>query len=60
MKSDYQKMIDAYPEAKECLPRLLREVRRAIAKDGPHQRQPGVLEAFDAACDELGVPFISP
>lgn len=56
----YQSMVDAYPESEECLPRFLTDLRRAIAKDGPHQRPPGALEAFDEACDLLGVPFIKP
>ena len=58
--SRYQRMVDAYPESGECLPRLLTDLRRAIAKDGPHQRPPGALEAFDEACEALGVPFIEP
>jgi hypothetical protein len=39
---------------------LLRKLRRTIAKDGPHQRPAGSLEAFDEACDKLGIPFIEP
>ena len=56
----YQSMVDAYPESKDCLTRFLTDLRRAIAKDGPHERTPGALEAFDEACDLLGVPFIEP
>ena len=56
----YKDFLRAYPEATECLPRFLRDLRRTIAKDGPHERPPGALEAFDAACETLGVPFIDP
>lgn len=56
----YDSWLDAYPESKGCLPRFLTDLRRTIAKDGPHQRPPGALEAFDEACNELGVPFIEP
>lgn len=56
----YDEFLRAYPEASECLPRVLRYIRRAIAKDGPHERPEGALEAFDKACEDLGVPFISP
>ncbi len=59
-ESRYDSFVDAYPESTECLPRFLRDLRRAIAKDGPHERPPGALEAFDEACDLLGVPFIEP
>lgn len=58
--SRYAEYVRAYPEAVECLPRFLRALRRAVAGDGPHDRVPGALEAFDAACDVLGVPFIAP
>lgn len=56
----YERAVEAHPESKDCLPRFLTALRRAIAKDGPHQRTPGALEAFDEACDLLGVPFIEP
>lgn len=56
----YEEFLKAYPKSEECLPRLLRDLRRAIAKDGPHERLAGALEAFDKACNLLGVPFIPP
>ena len=56
----YEQFLDAYPESSECLPRFLTDLRRAIAKDGPHERPSGALEAFDEACDLLGVPFLKP
>lgn len=56
----YESFLAAYPKSEECVVRLLRDLRRAIAKDGPHERPPGALEAFDEACDELGIPFIDP
>lgn len=56
----YEQFLDAYPEAAECLPRFLTDLRRAIAKDGPHERPAGALEAFDEACNLLGVPFLEP
>lgn len=39
---------------------FLTELRRTIAGDGPHCRPPGALEAFDKACNALGVPFLEP
>jgi len=59
-KPRYDQFVEAYPEARECLPRFLRDLRRAIAKDGPCERAPGSLEVFDEACDALGVPFLEP
>ena len=59
-KTDYEETIAAYPESDEALPRFLTRLRRALAGDGPHDREPGTLEAFDAACDALGVPFLEP
>ena len=56
----YDSYITAYPDSEDCLYRFLVQLRRAIAKDGPHQRPPGALEAFDEACNQLGVPFIEP
>jgi hypothetical protein len=56
----YEGFLKAYPESEECVPRLLRDLRRMIAKDGPHERPAGALEAFDEACELLGVPFIEP
>lgn len=58
--TEYEELLKAYPETEEFIPRLLRELRRAIAKDGPAHRPAGALEAFDEACDLLGVPFIAP
>lgn len=59
-QSRYESFVDAYPESARCLTRFLTDLRRAIAKDGPHERPPGALEAFDEACDRLGVLFIEP
>lgn len=59
-KTRFDEFLDAYPKSEDCLPRFLTDLRRAIAKDGPHERTPGSLEAFDAACDALGVPFLKP
>jgi hypothetical protein len=60
MKTRYEEFLAAYPLSEDCVVRLLTDLRRAIAKDGPHQRPPGALKAFDEACDELGIPFIEP
>lgn len=59
-KSEYEVFIAAYPKSVDCVERFLTELRRRIAKDGPHERPPGALEAFDAACTEMGTPFIKP
>ena len=56
----YQQFLKAYPRSEDCVERILRDLRRSIAGDGPHERSPGALEAFDAACDALGIPFICP
>jgi hypothetical protein len=58
--SDYEKWLAAYPASEEFAYRFLVQLRRTIAGDGPHDRPPGALEAFDAACDKLGVPFLKP
>lgn len=58
--SRYEKFIKAYPKSEDCLQRFLTDLRRAIAKDGPHERTPGALESFDEACNLLGVPFLEP
>lgn len=58
--TSYEKYLDAYPDSNECLERFLICLRREIAGDGPHDRTPGALEAFDKACDALGVPFLKP
>lgn len=60
MDTAAERAIAAYPDSARCLTRFLTNLRRAIAKDGPHERPPGALEAFDEACDRLGVPFIEP
>jgi hypothetical protein len=59
-RTRYEAFLEAYPESEDCLPRFLVALRRAIAKDGPDERPPGALEAFDAACEALGTPFIRP
>lgn len=60
LDTEYARLVEFYPHSYQCLPRFLRELRRTIAKDGPHQQVPGALESFDKACKLLGVPFIEP
>jgi len=59
-KERFADWVDSGRTSRKLLVGFLTELQREIAGDGPHARPPGALEAFDAACDRLGVPFLEP